>query len=265
VGAGRPVYLCEGEKDADAMRQAYAVCATTNPFGAMTWARDSARYGYADHLRGADVVIIQDRDTAGVRRTHQIMASLVDVVASLRIVQAAVGNDAADHIAKGLSVDQLLAVIPSAPDADDGSFAALPQAFFEVIGACGLSHLESRILVEVARCSVRREHQRAVWQALPCASSSLARRCGNASPSQVRQALGRLREAGVLIAEHLDCARPHEAPLLRIEGDFAKWRPVSRGPRSAAAQVSPGRTPPASWEDTNTRTDLGLRKRETGR
>ena len=167
VAAGRTVYLCEGEKDADAMRQAYGVCATTNPFGATVWARDNAKHGFADSLNGADVVIVQDRDAAGLKRTRQIEASLAGVAASIRVVQAAVGKDAADHVAAGLTIDQLVPVIPAAPDADDGSFAALPRAFFETAGACGLSHLQYRVLIEVARHSVRREHHKAVWRSCP--------------------------------------------------------------------------------------------------
>ena len=40
VAAGRTVYLCEGEKDADAMRQAYAVLRDDQPVWGELWARD---------------------------------------------------------------------------------------------------------------------------------------------------------------------------------------------------------------------------------
>ena len=34
VGRSERIYLCEGEKDADALHAAYGVAGTTNPFGA---------------------------------------------------------------------------------------------------------------------------------------------------------------------------------------------------------------------------------------
>jgi hypothetical protein len=264
VAHGRPVYLCEGEKDADALLGAYGVCATTNPFGATAWARDCAKYGFADHLHGAEVVVVQDRDVAGAKRTRQILASLTEVAAALRVVQAAHGKDAADHVAAGLTLDELVAVIPGAPDGDDGSFAALPQSFFETAESCGLSHLEYRVLVEVARHSVRREHQKVVWQALTCPSSWLARCCGGASPTQVRRVLGRLRDAGILSDESADGPR-HTAAVVRVQGDLVQWRPVSRREPPRKAELSPESTAPASCEDTSTRTDLGLRERRIGR
>ena len=211
------------------------------------------------------MVIVQDRDTAGVRRTHQIMASLVGVAASVRVVQAAAGKDAADHIAKGLALDQFLAVIPSAPDADDGSFAALPRVFFEMVEGCGLTHLQYRLLMEVARHSVRREHRKVVWQVLPCPSSWLARCCGGASPQQIRRAIAQLCEAGILIDERPDAVRRYAPPQLRVQGDFVRWHTVKRSNTGQAVDLHSARTPAALCEDTNTRTDLGLRERESGR
>jgi 5S rRNA maturation endonuclease (ribonuclease M5) len=263
VVAGQPVYLCEGEKDADAMRRAFGVCATTNPFGALAWARDSARHGYANHLRGADVIVVQDRDAAGMKRTAQIATSLAGVAASLHVLQAAAGKDAADHIAAGLRIDQLVPAIPMAPDADDGSFAALPRAFLERVKLCGLSHLQYRILNEIAWHSVRREHQKAVWQALPCPSTWLARCCGGASPQQVRRAIALLRDANILIDERPEGVRGHAAAILRIQGDFAQWHAVNLSSSDRAADLHSARTPPASCEDTSTREDLGLRERES--
>ena len=216
VVAGRTVYLCEGEKDADAMLGAYGVCATTNPFGATVWARDNAQFGFSDVLRGAEVVVVQDRDVTGMKRTQQIVTSLAGAAASIRVVQSAVGNDAADHAAAGLTIDQFVAVIPAAPGADDGSFAALPRTFFETAEACGLSHLQYRVLVEVARHSVRRENHKVAWQAMPSPSSWLARCCGGASPQQVRRTIALLREANILIDDRPDTVRGYAVPLLRI-------------------------------------------------
>ena len=59
--AGRTIYLCEGEKDADNLADALGVCATTNAGGVAKWTEsDSAT------LAGAEVVILPDNDKAGI-------------------------------------------------------------------------------------------------------------------------------------------------------------------------------------------------------
>jgi hypothetical protein len=258
---GRGIYLCEGEKDADAMRSAYGVAATTNPFGATAWARDAQRFGYAESLRGAVVIVVQHRDACGRRRTRQLLASLEGVAASVSVVEAAAGNDAADHVAAGGGLDDLRPA--SAACEDDGRFAALPDAFFEAAAALGLTHLEYRVLVEVARHSVRRVSKTVAWQALTCPSSWLARCCG-AAPTAVRSALGRLERAGVLVCEQTVAG---QAKVLSVNDDYASWRPLVREVRSRRLRhrrSSPVKTGGASSKDSSTREDLGVREERVG-
>ncbi|WP_245514570.1 AAA family ATPase [Aquamicrobium defluvii] len=59
---GRPVYLCEGEKDVETLR-AWGFTATTNAGGAKYWSEQ-----FDDDLAGADVVILPDNDDAGRQR-----------------------------------------------------------------------------------------------------------------------------------------------------------------------------------------------------
>ena len=61
VEAGRNIYIVEGEKDADAMAEA-GVVATCSVGGAGKFGRAEG----AHYLRGTDVVIIADRDDAGL-------------------------------------------------------------------------------------------------------------------------------------------------------------------------------------------------------
>ena len=81
---------------------AHGVAATCNPMGAGKW-RDK----YAETLRGADVIIVQDKDDAGRKHATQVAASLDGIAKSVRIVEAAEGNDAADHLAAGYDVSRV--------------------------------------------------------------------------------------------------------------------------------------------------------------
>jgi len=105
VDAGTTVYIVEGEKDVEALRDAGAV-ATCNPIGAGKW-RDS----YSRVLRGANVVIVQDKDEEGRRHAAAVAESLQGVAASVKIVEAVEGKDAADHVAAGHFVDEFVRVL----------------------------------------------------------------------------------------------------------------------------------------------------------
>lgn len=104
VDAGEPVYLCEGEKDADNMVAAYGVCATTMPMGAGKWRQVAAHA--REVLAGAEVVVLQDLDEnhAGQDHAQEVAASLTGHAASVKILSPAEGKDASDHIGKGLTL-----------------------------------------------------------------------------------------------------------------------------------------------------------------
>ena len=98
AACGDVVYVVEGEKDVHAIEAAGAV-ATCNPMGAGKW-----RPEYSDMLKGADVVIVADRDPPGRSHAAQIAASLRGIAASVRVVEPAEGKDASDHLAAGLGL-----------------------------------------------------------------------------------------------------------------------------------------------------------------
>jgi hypothetical protein len=100
VRDGRPIFVTEGEKDADAIAEAGQV-ATTAFGGARNWLRD-----YDDYFRGADVYVVADRDRPGLRHALQVKKHLNGVAASVDILLPAAGKDAADHLHNGLTVDQ---------------------------------------------------------------------------------------------------------------------------------------------------------------
>ena len=87
----KPIFLCEGEKDADRLIAA-GLLATTVPMGSGKW-----RPHYAEFFRGRKVAIIPDMDrprtgqvdpmaNAGVDGSRVIAGKLVDVAADVRIV-----------------------------------------------------------------------------------------------------------------------------------------------------------------------------------
>jgi len=133
IEAGHEVWLPEGEKDADALAfhfgaTGYEAAATTNASGARSW-----RPEYAEALRGAHVVIVEDNDPpqvnpvtgkmtepAGRKRTRALLAALAGVAASVRVVRARTGKDAFDHLAAGHAVADFEAVaLPLPPEPDE--------------------------------------------------------------------------------------------------------------------------------------------------
>lgn len=77
---GRRVYLVEGEKDADTLAVEGYV-ATTSPQGAGKW-----QDGFAEALRGAEVVILPDNDDVGRAHADQVAAACAAVGCPVRVV-----------------------------------------------------------------------------------------------------------------------------------------------------------------------------------
>ena len=102
VASGKRVWIVEGEKDADALR-ARGHVATTNPNGAGKW-RDE----YSQALKGADVVIVADRDAPGYAHAQDVARKLAGVAAKIVTVEAAEGKDVSDHLAAGRKLAELV-------------------------------------------------------------------------------------------------------------------------------------------------------------
>jgi len=80
VAEGRAIYICEGEKAADALCS-LGVVATTSHAGAGGWNQDLNQY-----FAGANVVVVPDNDTAGWSYAAKIVESLLPVVKSIRVI-----------------------------------------------------------------------------------------------------------------------------------------------------------------------------------
>ena len=108
VACEKTVFIAEGEKDVDALT-GLGVTATCNPGGAEKW-RDE----YSAYLKGADVVIIPDKDAAGEQHLAQVSKSLAGVASKVRVLRLPT-KDAHDWIAAGGTADQLWQLVGAAP------------------------------------------------------------------------------------------------------------------------------------------------------
>src|SRR6516162_3434378 len=73
--ATEPIWVCEGEKDADNVA-GLGLIATTNPGGAAKWQPELAHWFKDKHL----VYILEDNDDAGRTHTGKIMSALRGIV-----------------------------------------------------------------------------------------------------------------------------------------------------------------------------------------
>lgn len=107
VKDGKAVWCAEGEKDVHAL-EAAGVTATCNSEGAGKWKPEFAAF-----LPGVDVTIVADKDGpekkyAGQKHAAAVAASLRGRAKSVRVVAAAQGKDAADHLAAGYGLDDFV-------------------------------------------------------------------------------------------------------------------------------------------------------------
>lgn len=93
--ADRVIFIAEGEKDVHALVDR-GLAATCNAGGALKWTAE-----HAQHLAGADVTIVADRDTKGREHAELVVSTLQGLARSVYVVQAKTGKDAADHFAAG--------------------------------------------------------------------------------------------------------------------------------------------------------------------
>lgn len=92
VADGRVIYICEGEKAADAL-SSLGVVATTSHAGAGGWNPDLNQY-----FIGANVVIVPDNDVAGWGYAHKIVDSLLGTgsTKSIRVLDLPLTNPKED-------------------------------------------------------------------------------------------------------------------------------------------------------------------------
>ena len=106
------VFLCEGEKDVDALWK-LGLVATCNPMGAGKWRDD-----FNEALRGRDVVILPDNDKPGYDHAETVARSLYRIasfVGILRLPNLPDKGDVSDWLANGGNADELLRLAKGVP------------------------------------------------------------------------------------------------------------------------------------------------------
>lgn len=114
IDLGEPVYLTEGEKDADNLC-ALGFCATTNVGGASKWQRS-----YTQTLTGADVVVLPDKDRAGREHAALVQSELSGKAKTIKIVELDDRNgkrikDVSDWLEAGGTREELEKLVEIAP------------------------------------------------------------------------------------------------------------------------------------------------------
>ena len=104
VRDGGTVYVVEGEKDVHTL-QGMGVVATTNSGGAGRWLPH-----HTQSLAGADVVVIADKDEAGLSHALKVARELREAGANVEVSEARIGNDVSDHVGAGLGLGDLVLV-----------------------------------------------------------------------------------------------------------------------------------------------------------
>lgn len=114
VQRGEPIFVAEGEKDVLALESAGAT-ATTNHGGAEQWLN-----AHTDALEGADeVVVVADKDEPGRKHARKVAEALTPLVEKIRVVEAASGHDAFDHLDAGHGLNDFVPVDLDLGDGDD--------------------------------------------------------------------------------------------------------------------------------------------------
>jgi len=110
IMASQTVYLVEGEKDAENLK-ALGFAATTSPMGAGHWKQD-----YSESLRGKDVIIIPDNDTAGLKHAEVVSKALFGIAKSVKTAQISMlpnKGDISDYLLSAQSYEDAVNLISS--------------------------------------------------------------------------------------------------------------------------------------------------------
>ncbi len=104
IGAERPVFIVEGEKDGDNLAK-LGIVATCNAGGAKKWRADHARY-----LAGADAIILPDNDSAGRAHVKEVWKTLRVAASRVRVLELPDlpdKGDVSDWLAAGGTAERL--------------------------------------------------------------------------------------------------------------------------------------------------------------
>ena len=110
VREGKPIFQAEGEKDCDNLAK-LGFCATTQTMGAGKWNKS-----YSEVLRGAEVIVIADKDDAGRKHAELVASKLNGTAQSVKVIElpGEQVKDATDWINAGGTAEALEAIVRDA-------------------------------------------------------------------------------------------------------------------------------------------------------
>jgi len=111
IASKKEVFIVEGEKDVDNL-MGIGLTATCNPMGAGKWRKE-----YNQHLKGREVVILEDKDQPGQKHGKKVSESLLGIAKSIKILrfpELPKGGDVSDFL-ENRSLDDLNDLIKNAP------------------------------------------------------------------------------------------------------------------------------------------------------
>ena len=115
----KPVYVVEGERDADRLA-GLGLLATTNPGGAGKWSRE-----YSEILKGRSVRIIPDADNPGREHAVQVAESLLEHGCRVQVVELPDVKDVSDWLDAGHAQRELKRLARGTPDLTADGLAEL--------------------------------------------------------------------------------------------------------------------------------------------
>ena len=128
------VFVCEGEKDADALA-ALDVVTTTNPGGA---SKNGNKWlaAYSEFLRGRDCIILPDNDEPGIGHAHAVQRALAGIAKSARVLKLPgldhEGDDVSDWLNRGGTRDQLDALVAALGEEEPPPPPPPPQGWIDL-------------------------------------------------------------------------------------------------------------------------------------
>lgn len=123
VQEAKTIFIVEGEKDVDNLLK-LGLVATCNPMGAGKW-----QTAYNESLKGANVIIIADKDTPGRSHAQQVVRSITGKATTIKLIElpGEQVKDASDWIAAGGTKEQLERLVEEAPEFESVVNPDLPQ------------------------------------------------------------------------------------------------------------------------------------------
>lgn len=118
LGTAGPVYVTEGEKDADRLAE-LGLTATCNPCGAGNW-----RPEFNPYFAGRDVVVLPDNDGLGIAHADDVARFLFPVAKSVRVVWLSgvpAKGDVSDWLDAGHTIAELDQITAQTPYWDSGA------------------------------------------------------------------------------------------------------------------------------------------------